>query len=130
MSDIRIRGIEDLQHKLGNMARVHDILEPPMQRSLFRLQASMAKYPPPSGNYARTGTLGRRWTVAPIERSGGSMRGKVGNNTKYAPFVQSKQFQMAPFRNRWQTDDDVVEMHRTDIINDFENAISDAIKKR
>lgn len=77
----------------------------------------------------RTGTLGRRWTGR-ITRSAGGLTGKVGNNTKYAPWVQSERFQAGLHRKRWQTDQQVVNRNRSAIVADFEREIRRALNTR
>ena len=43
--------------------------------------------------YKRTGTLKKRWTTRIRRISTHSVLGVVGNNTSYAPWVQSREFQ-------------------------------------
>lgn len=102
--------------------------EPPMHRAMLRLQAGMAKYPPPpaGSKYRRTGTLGRRWTTA-VTYTNDSLRGRVGNNTLYGPYVESAQFQAHQHRGRWQTDLSVLNEERNHIINDFNRVINGTI---
>lgn len=129
MASIEIQGIDALIRKLDSMERVNDILEPPMQRAVLRLQRDMAEYPPqrPGSSYVRTGTLGRRWTTQ-VTRSGDGLTGKIGNNTVYAPFVQSARFQAAVHRGRWNnTDEATLERNRQRIVDDFDNAIQRAL---
>ena len=86
---ITVNGVEQIVTKFGRLQGVR-FLRPPMQRAVIRLQSFMAKYPPkpPKSKYRRTGTLGRRWATK-IDESAGGLVGKVGNNTEYAPLVQS-----------------------------------------
>lgn len=124
MASIEIKGIDALRRKLSNMADVNDVLRPPMQRAVARLQRDMANYPParPGSSYVRTGTYGRRWTTL-IRESGQGMVGTIGNNTVYAPAVGSERFQARVHRNRWLTDQRAVERNRQAIVDDFERAI-------
>ncbi len=130
MSDvsIQIKGIDELIRKLGKAEGMKH-LRPPMQRSVYRLQGRVAQYPAqrPNSTYRRTGTLGRKWT-SKIEQSSTSITGKVGNNTEYAPLVQSYQFQARIHRGLWQTDRYVMETEYRTIIRDFESAISEALR--
>lgn len=128
MANIEITGIDQLMRKLQSMEDVNNVLRPPMQRAVFRLQRDMANYPParPSSTYIRTGTYGRRWTTA-INESNRGLAGKVGNNTVYGPFVGSEQFQAPVHRNRWLTDAQAVERNRARIVADFEQAIQRAL---
>ena len=107
--DIELRGLDELMAKLGKVIAA-ETLRPGMERAVLFVQGQMQEYPPPPGGstYRRTGTLGRRWTKS-VTVSGGNVQGKVGNNTKYGPWVQSKQFQSRVHRGRWMTDEELVE---------------------
>ena len=128
MANIEIRGIDALMRKLNNAQDVNNVLRPPMQRAVFRLQRDMAQYPParPNSSYVRTGTYGRRWTTQ-LNESGQGLTGKVGNKVSYGPFVQSERFQAAIHRNRWLTDQRAVDNNRQRIVDDFEQAIQRAL---
>ena len=128
MTTITIKGVDELVAKLGKAAAI-ETLRPPMKRAVVRLQRGMAEYPTlrAGSSYVRTGTLGRRWTTR-VLRSAGGLRGKVGNNTSYGPFVQSRQFQASIHRGRWQTDEQVVERNEGAIVQDFTRAIDEALK--
>lgn len=147
---ISLNGLEAVLKKLGKFATL-DILEPPMERSLLKIEEKMKTYPSPpaSGEWAantsprqkraffallragrikggRSGTLGRRWTHA-ITRTGGGMEGRVGNNVPYAAWVQSARFQARFHQARWQnTDQSVLDSLRDEIIRDFEDALRKA----
>ena len=128
MASIEIKGVDKLVRKLGIVGAL-ETLRPAMKRSVFRLQDDMAVYPsqPALANYKRTGTLGRKWTTK-ITTSSRGMVGTVGNNTPYAPFVQSHRRQNIHL-GYWQTDKDVVEKNRAAIVNDFGREIDKAINK-
>lgn len=126
---IKIEGIEELFRKLSNATAVQTLV-PPMQRAVLRLQAKLANYPPapPRSRYRRTGTLGRRWTTR-VEPGAESVTGRVGNNTVYGPLVQSERFQARIHqRTGWQTDRQVIERERENIIRDFQRAIDEALR--
>lgn len=125
---IQIKGIDALVQKLGKVEGTKH-LRPPMQRSVYRLQARMAQYPAQRTNssYRRTGTLGRKWT-SKIEQGNGIIRGKVGNNASYAPLVQSYQFQARIHRGLWQTDRYIVDTEYRTIVRDFEDTIKNTLK--
>lgn len=126
---ITITGVDQLTKKLGKVEGLR-ILEAPMQRAVYRLQARMAQYPAqrPNSTYRRTGTLGRRWT-AKIERSANELRGKIGNNTVYAPLVQSARFQARIHRSLWiNTDQYVVNTEERNIVRDFDATIQEALR--
>lgn len=126
---IEIRGVDKLLKKLGKV-QTHTVLEPPMRRAVLRLQRDMQEYPPQPANslYRRTGTLGRRWTTR-ITRSASGLSGRVGNNTRYAPWVQSQRFQRGIHqRTGWPTDIQVIERNRAAIVDDFKRAIDRALE--
>lgn len=127
--EIVIIGADRVIAKLGRVKGI-DKLRPPMVRAVARLQTDIAVYPPePRGSsYIRTGTLGRKWTTR-VDQSAGEISGRVGNNTEYAPLVQSYQFQ-AWFHKRtgWSTDRQVLDRNRDAIIRDFQQAIRNAIQ--
>jgi hypothetical protein len=126
---IKIDGIDKLIAKLGKVQGVK-ILRPAMQRSVYRIQARLAQYPAqrPNSSYRRTGTLGRKWT-SKIEEGNGAIRGRVGNNTDYAPLVQSKRFQARIHRGLWiNTDEYVVETEQRNIERDFKQTIDEALR--
>lgn len=127
---IHITGVDAVIRKLGSVKGVA-MLEKPMQESLYKIQSDMQAYPAqPSGTkYIRTGTLGRRWTTR-IDRASSGLHGSVGNNTSYAPWVQSQRFQATVHRGRWQTDQQVVDRLRPWIERRFSQAIDRALNGR
>ena len=129
MASIRIEGVDKLMRKFNSLQQIHDILRPPMQRSVMILQADLAKYPAkrPNSSYVWTGTLGRSWTPR-VRPEGDRLVGRVGTKVIYAPFVQSEKFQARIHRGRWQTDVQVLERNRTRIMRQFESAIEQALE--
>lgn len=126
---IKIDGIDKLIAKLGKVQGLNH-LRPAMQRSVYRLQARMAQYPAQRSNskYRRTGTLGRKWT-SKIDQTSNELRGRVGNNTYYAPLVQSRRFQARIHRSLWiNTDQYVLDTERRNIERDFKQAIDEALR--
>jgi hypothetical protein len=105
---IEIRGLRELYRKLGT--DVLTVIEPAFAAGVIRIERRMKDYPAPrSGQtYQRTGTLGRRWTHR-VTRTPDTIRGEVGNNTRYAPWVQAQEFQAGPHRGRWTTDQQALE---------------------
>jgi hypothetical protein len=125
---ITITGLDKLYQKLGKAAAAN-ILEPPMQRSVLRLQRTMQTYPPPpvDSSYKRTGTYGRRWRVK-VSRSGQGVIGRVGTNVPYSPYVGSKLFQTIQHRRTgWTTDAESVRINEHAIVDDFHNAVRRAL---
>ena len=105
--------------------RILDVMEGPLDRGAFRIEAAMKIYPPPpsGSNYRRTVTLGRRWTTKPI-RSADEVGREVGNKTvPYAPLVQSDELQAAVHRGRWQTDAQVLQQESPRLLRDVEEVL-------
>lgn len=104
------------------------VLQGPLDRGAFRIEAAMKVYPAQrSGStYRRTGTLGRRWTTRRISAPGMVGR-EVGNNTEYAPFVQSSELQAYMHRGVWQTDEEVIERLAPGIRRDVEATLASAL---
>lgn len=126
---ITIQGIDALAAKFDRVQQ-NKILLPPMERAVVRLANYISWYPPkpPQSKYKRTGTLGRRWTTKVTESDGG-VEGKIGNNTEYAPLVQSAKFQTKVHqRTGWRTDEKAVKTQRPAIVKDFNQAIERALK--
>lgn len=128
---IEIRGLDKLYRKLGKIQGTQ-VLERPMQRGLLRLQRRMQEYPPavpatPGRRaYRRTGTYGRRW-VTRVDKSGGGLVGRVGNNVAYGPYVGSERFQARVHAGRWPTDARVVREEQAGIVADFQREIDRAL---
>lgn len=101
-----------------------DVLAGPLDRGAFRIEAAMKVYPPPpsGSSYRRTGTLGRRWTTKPIRKADEVGR-EVGNNTIYAPRVQSDELQASVHRGRWQTDAQVLQQESPRLLRDVEEVL-------
>ena len=129
MIDIALEGYDELVRKIGDAAS-QDILIDPMQASLYLIQRYMADYsllPKKPDNGHRTGTLGRRWVAGTPTKIGGGVRGEVGNNTSYGPWVQSAQFQVPWHRGFWQTDEMAFRVLDPEINKTFDSAIQRAL---
>lgn len=136
---ITITGIDKLTAKLGRIQGAK-ILRPPMQRAVYRIQARMQQYPAarPGSKYIRgrgfeggprtSENLGKRWVTRIVEVPGG-LRGSVGNNVSYAPYVQSKKFQARIHKRLWiNTDRYVLDTERKNIVEDFRRAVKEALR--
>jgi hypothetical protein len=126
--NIEIRGIDELQRKLGQVAST-EVLRRGMQKVVYRVQGRMADYPPPpaSSTYRRTGTLGRKWTTD-VAVTGDGVQGKVGNNTGYGPWVQSDMFQARVHKGRWQTDRQVLREEEDNLVSIMQDEIDRALR--
>jgi hypothetical protein len=58
--------------------------------------------------------LGHKWTLE-VVTFGNEVRGTVGNNVTYGPYVQSREMQAWMHQGRWDTIEDVIEQHTDDI---------------
>lgn len=125
---VRLAGVEQVYAKLGRLEG-NKVLRVPTEQGVLVLQRDMKVYPPPRPRqrYRRTGTLGRRWTKR-VRSSSDGVVGVVGNNTTYAPWVQSSRFIAWMHKDRWQTDEQVMEQHRPRIVEFFHSAIRRALR--
>lgn len=147
---IEIKGVEEVMAKLGRAAGL-DVLQSPMQRALYRIEYDIKVYPPPAkqrdgykgpiyrrgygfeGGPATSERLRDSWTTK-ITRFGGGLRGAVGTNVSYAPYVQHDRSFPKPrqtlkhIATGWITDKRVIEQNARRIIADFEAAIARALK--
>ena len=131
MSDIQINGLEELVRKFNGLEKVTTFLQPAMQRAVFRVEAKIKPYPPapPNSRYRRTGTLGRRWTTK-VDRTASALTGRIGNNTEYAPQVQSAQFQRPIFKRiGWTTDQQAIDAVMPAITADFNATVQAELNK-
>jgi hypothetical protein len=126
MAEISIE-VSGVELALERLNKVNNVLwaRAPMQQSLRLLQEKLADYPAerPRQTYVRTGRLGKAWTVETLEQTPQRVHMRAGNNVRYAPWVQSKNFQARIHRGRWLTEADAVEQNRQQIAAIFEAAI-------
>lgn len=87
MTEIRFEAIVP-KHKISAASQAGVVLA--MRGMARAAQGRLMKYPPkpPQSTYRRTGTLGRRWTVAGPMKKGNDLEVQVGNKTTYGPYVQ------------------------------------------
>ena len=109
--------------------RILDVLEGSLDRGGFRIEAAMKVYPPPpsGSSYRRTGTLGKRWTTKPI-RTTTEVGREIGNNTDYAPLVQSEELQSTVHRGRWQTDAQILQQTAPHLLRDIEDTLTELME--
>jgi hypothetical protein len=146
---------ESMRRLFATLDRVTAVatLNPPMQRSLARMQHDLQVYPAASRKpqpfksdkqrrfvmaliregkvpYRRTGNLGRKWTTH-VSTSSNGIEGTVGNNTDYGPYVQSASGQAAYHQGTWNnTDLAVFNRNHAGIERDFLTAIERALEGR
>lgn len=109
---IEIEGLPELYAKLGR--NLLPIIQPAILAAVIRAEGKMKVYPPPPpgstyvrGLDPRSERLGQRWTHQ-VVMGGDFVRGEIGNNASYAPWVQSSEFQARIHRGRWTTDEDAL----------------------
>ena len=125
---VKVEGADKLK-KLLNHAQRMDLLEKPMGRAVKRVEREMKQYPAErsGSSYRRTHILEQGWH-SDTDRIRNGVRGKIGTNVGYAPWVQSEQFQVGIHRGRWQTDQEVVDRNLSIIVRDFEYTIKKALR--
>lgn len=128
---IQIRGIEAAYRKLGT--DVLRAIEPAFAGGAIRVEGRMKKYPPPRpgqtyrrGIDPRSERLGQRWTHQ-VTRTATSVRGEVGNNASYAPWVQNDQFQAWMHRRRWTTDVEALEAEAPSVEREAGRLVEEAM---
>jgi hypothetical protein len=128
MSDnIHIEGVGKVIKRLDSLGDPA-IMRAAMNKSVQHLHRRVAKYPPKPGHsiYRRTGTLGRRWTTK-VEQGG--KRGVVGNNTRYAPYVQGPRRRHFHKAAGWVTIAEVADEESGAVLGYFEDEYNKAIRK-
>ena len=114
-----------LQRAQGN---VPEALGNGLDEAAFIVEDAMKTYPMQRPTtYVRTVRLGRSWTTRPI-REPGAIGRSIGNNTKYAPQVQSSELQAAVHRGWWQTDEEVLADNRRAIVEVITDALVRGIR--
>lgn len=122
--------VASVVRKLGSLEKLVERMDRPMDRAVQVLWQTLSTYPPrPSqSTYRRTGTLGRRWTKD-VQRNGETLVGSVGNNTAYAIYVQSEQYQVAVHRaTGWITDEQARSDKERAIMYEFDREIARIIE--
>lgn len=150
--------INALYRKLGNLEDVGKVLYRPMVQSTALMQGKLKPYPAkaagafsrlatpkqrraywarvkkgeishgPSG-YVRTNTLGRRW-YSKVTRSANGVRGEVGNNADYGPYVQGALNQQSFHKaSGWLTTSKVINDNARSIVQLFRHAIDAELSK-
>ncbi len=77
--------------------------------------------------YDRTGKLGQAWTTR-VTQSARETVGKVGNNIKYAKWVQAAATQAWMHVGRWRTDEQAIRQFEPKIAKRFRDAIERAAR--
>jgi hypothetical protein len=131
MIELEIEGLaEALDMFTQGNQRVGMALKRATSASVKVLRARLAKYPStPSGtktDYHRTGTLGRKWH-SKSTFTDDDVLGFVGNNAPYAPYVQGFDKQARIHTGNWQTDQQVADESRDDVLDIFASQISRAM---
>ena len=102
---VTVEGLDALLKKFGTANKIVNAeIKKAMTKAVYFLQSKVAVYPPPPpmSTYRRTGTLGRSIT-SEVKGIGGEIRGIVGTNIPYAPYVLSAAKQAAVHVGRWKT---------------------------
>lgn len=162
MAAIQIRGIDEVVKALGELEAVK-LLKPALEQAVRYIRSEAAIYPPAfkfgpkvrpfstlkqqrwffaalkSGEvvvpYRRTRTLGRTWTTK-VEADPGLLRGTVGNNTEYAPWVMADEKgsdgrgpQSKRHEGTWMTVGQITADVEPNVQKIFEKAIDAALAK-
>ena len=157
-ANIRLNGVAELQRKLGKLQALESLL-PAFKAGATHIQGRLQTEPPPippghwaknttkaqkaaffnklrsegksvtGGKYRRTGSLSRRWRSAAAVR-GNSLRGIVGNTTKYARRMQDKEGPQARFaRRRWRTVQAVIKTEKRAVVGLLQEQLNKLLKE-
>lgn len=125
--NIEVRGLRELSTKFNKMpAELQRTVSQAIDKSVKILQRDVARYPakPPHSKYIRQNRLKKGWTT---KVSG--LRGIVGNEVLYAPYVQDEPRQ-AWFHKRtgWTTMQAVAEKNKPRIVQIIEAAVAKVLQ--
>ena len=150
---IEIKGIDELERKLGRLASV-EILKLPTEQGLGLLFARTQIYPPPAHRKMRWKTeKQRRWFFANLHkgkiqvpyrrRKSGGLAGRwakkvkvekgtvigiLSNRISYGPWVMGPHDQAAYHKGVWPTTKDIARLEEKHIARNFTEAIRRAIE--
>lgn len=133
--DFKISNLDLVKSKLASF-RNSSVLKAAIEKAandvLNDLARQMAVYPPPpSGSkYNRTYNLQGGWTGAKPEFqpiAGFSFKAQISNPVAYAKFVQGSGTQAAIHKNRWQTDQQILDSNEKQITETLEEAVQAAV---
>lgn len=121
---VETKGFKELREKLGDLEGIQALAEP-LRDNAEEFRTEMALYPPQrTTTYVRTLRLGGGWHVEPVKKVFNGLEIIVGNNMKYAHWVQSRLLQAWMHKDHWQTEEDVIERLADKQLNRIENFIS------
>jgi hypothetical protein len=129
MASVELRGMAELQRKLGELEAVVEQLADPTKDALELLSKRLQLYPPPppGSTYDRTGALRNSWQETLVMSS--TVLGIVYNNIDYGPFVQDAEEQAGIHQGRWQTTQSVLEEEEGNIVGLYERHLEELINK-
>ena len=118
--NISVSGSDDLLYDIGKIQSLKR-LKKPMDQSIMLIKGHARRYPPkkPGSTYIRTNRLMDGWTERPARVVSGSVRGEIGNNVTYGPFVMDSRLQARIHRRRWRTIQGIVDDSIDDILDFF-----------
>lgn len=134
---IEIRGLDHLN---GKLSRIQNQIGPTLfkatDRAVKYVHSTVPPYPPPhpESGYVRTGTLGRKihTEVRPI---GKESIGLIGTDVIYAPWVISDEAvgdrgpQAWMHEGRWYTLQEVVRKARKAVVQIYEQAVAELVRR-
>lgn len=119
--------------KAGNLYALFRRLEgvewmtPPMKHTAEAVLSDLRRYPPPrQTRYVRTGDLAKYWSIKVGRTGGHSVQAMLDNPLRYAPYVQSDEFQAFMHRGVWPTEGEILESHESTIVQAFGEAMQSA----
>jgi hypothetical protein len=148
MAKVEVRNLQRLMRKLNDLEKL-EAIKPALQAAALHVKGVIAVYPPsseantpgqkrwyergygtrwPGGGRKTSEILGKRWT---IKARDGGLTQVVGNNAKYAIYVQSKEHQMHKHGERgWKTDRDVLDSERDTIVKFLTDSVERVLERK
>lgn len=130
---VQIEGIDKLMHAI-NRVMAAETRARPLESLRQRLIKRLSTYPPPTGDYVRTGELGRAWAspgAVQVDASGTNQFAdrvsvELRNRTPYAGWVQGPDTQAFMHRGRWETTRQAIDAEAPQMVADLGNEIEAA----
>lgn len=129
----QIKGLDELQKKIANLADLKDGLKKTTQKATLFVWGEIPPYPSVTSDYRRTGTLGRTM-YSEVKELGSEVVGVIGNNTVYAPWVISSERignrgpQAGFHSDKWYTLQGVIQKAKNGVIQIYEKWIKGLIE--
>jgi hypothetical protein len=123
--------LDELFDTLDRLDRIQDVLEPPAERNAALMEEDARDYPPelPNQRYRRTFRLRGGWSHRVQRLPNGVQALTTNRGVLYNIWVQNEGQQAAIHRGRWQTDQQILDNRTPGILQNFDEAVQEAIDR-